>query len=106
MGLSEEEWWGSTPAKIFALHEERQYLLRAADYFPAQLLASYLNAKGTKFLDGSPITGTALLNEHRPLPRAKKAQAAELSLMTPDRGAVGGEEIRSMLKKVTRGPKR
>lgn len=104
MGLSEEEWWRSTPAKIFALHEERQYLLRAADYFPAQLLASYLNAKGTKFLDGSPVTSTALLNEHRPFPRAKKV--AEVSLMTPDRGAKGGEEIRTMLKKVSRGPKR
>ena|ERR1022692_2660141 len=46
--MSEDEFWGSTVAKVLALRDRMDWLDKRRDYFVADILTVYLNSMRTK----------------------------------------------------------
>ncbi len=102
LGLTEEEFYKSTLAKVTALYRVKVLTWdRTRDFFPAQL-ASYQLNKGRQSTSEKAWTAEDLLQQKYP-PEKKSV----IITHDPDRGAGGNwKELKSALKGVTQNKAR
>lgn len=95
LGLSEEEFWGSTLAKVTALYRIQQEWCRTRDFFPAQIAAVGLNSTRTQATDKAWSAEEILLARY-------PKEADPTPPHDPDHGAQGNwRHLKAALKGVT-----
>lgn len=97
LGLSSEEFWKSTLAKVTALYRVRiDQWDRRRDFFPAQLASYQLNKSRQNATDKAFTADDLLLQQYPP------QKKSVIITHDPDRGAGGNwKELKSRLKGVT-----